>query len=65
MLVVEGLFVPRGRSNGVISLAEPAALVYGPLRDGAERVYRPRASVWRPVALGLPASTPELRLVRR
>ncbi len=33
-------------------------MVYGPLLDGAERVYRPRASVWRPVVLGLPASTP-------
>ncbi len=46
-------------------MAESAALVYG-LLGGAERVYRPRASVWRPVVLGLPASTPAaLRLVRR
>ncbi len=67
MLVVEGLFVPRSRSNGVISLAESAVLVYGPLLDGAEPAYRPQASVWRPVVLGLRRRAPRLllRLVRR
>lgn len=47
-LVVEGLFVPKDREpEGALTLAEEAALVYGPLFDGAATLSRPLASTWR------------------
>ncbi|MCK5495414.1 MAG: hypothetical protein V3S93_02505 [Methyloceanibacter sp.] len=62
-LGVEGLFVPRpnpghlhvhpGQIRHVLTLAENAALVYGPMLGKAERVERPTAAVWRPAILGI------------
>lgn len=51
-LVVEGLFVPRDRApEGVLTLAEDAALVYGQLLDEALTIDRPLASTWRAATL--------------
>jgi len=56
-LSVEGLFVRTGKANGMLRLAEAAALVYGPLLEDAVAFERPLASTWRPAILGLSSST--------
>lgn len=71
-LVVEGLFVPRGRTNGVMSLGEITGELMGPLRVHAVGdVLRPTAGTWRPAVLGIspttraePAEQEALRVVR-
>lgn len=56
VLVVEGLYTPRGRRvspQSIVPLAEAAGEVLGPLRQAAGRIKRPLASVWRRDVLGL------------
>lgn len=64
VLVLEGLFVPRrrggqtmqayhGRIRHVLTLAEAAAEVAGPVKARAVEVYRPTAAEWRPSVLGV------------
>jgi hypothetical protein len=56
LLVVETVHVARGHA-GIVALAESAGIAIGIL-SGGRHVYRVRASEWRRVVLGLPASTP-------
>ncbi len=70
LLVCEGLFLPRppagatkavmdrhmGQCRSVLTLAESAALVYGPNLTNASELLRPTAATWRPAVLGLPAN---------
>lgn len=50
---VEGLFVHRDRTNGVLELAETTGKVLGVLEAYVDTIVRPLASEWRPRVLGL------------
>ncbi|MCK5090504.1 MAG: hypothetical protein KAQ88_11050 [Hyphomicrobiaceae bacterium] len=70
VLCVEGLFVPRpdkGKKPGakylgqvarVVTLGEYAGQVFGPAARHASVTFRPSAGQWRPLVLGIPASSP-------
>lgn len=57
-VAVEGLFVPSGRTHGVLELAEATGELIGPIRSFIQgEPLRPRAAVWRPAVLGLAPNT--------
>ena len=55
-LTAKEIHVFMGKARRVHALAEAAALVYGSCLPSASTVYRPLASEWRPLVLGLAAN---------
>ena len=52
-MAVEGLFVPRHPSKGTITHAETTGRVLGSAERWCITIFRPKASEWRPMILGL------------